>query len=84
MDHKFSSGWTGLMYASNSCNKEVVSLLLDNGADVNYACGKSTVITRLPIRILIILQFKKGIQLWYSSIVRLILLISKQMFVVFL
>jgi ankyrin repeat protein len=39
VDTILKSGWTGLMYASNCANKEMVKLLLENGADINFHKG---------------------------------------------
>ncbi|CAD5118145.1 DgyrCDS6881 [Dimorphilus gyrociliatus] len=38
----FSSKWSPLMYAANSGNDEIVSYLLNKGADANYHCDRET------------------------------------------
>lgn len=43
-DTPLKSSWTGLMYAANSANLEIVKLLLDSGANPNFHIDQYTVL----------------------------------------
>ncbi|KAL3852839.1 hypothetical protein ACJMK2_016454 [Sinanodonta woodiana] len=44
VDTALKSGWSGLMYAANTGNSEMVKLLLDRGANPNFHIDKYTVL----------------------------------------
>ncbi|XP_053378244.1 ankyrin repeat, SAM and basic leucine zipper domain-containing protein 1-like [Mercenaria mercenaria] len=44
VDTELKSGWTGLMYAANNANSDIVKLLLDSGANPNFQKDMYTVL----------------------------------------